>query len=211
MAVFAARGASRPPGWTGSYISRPAHRGSIEKREELFIHPTAKIRFIVTTALDEGANHEPEDKACLGRLTGFEPGVVSAGFGIGIAVNPLAIVTVKLSETIIPVRTEGQPIAYEGTHDGTRGAILDDLIRHLRLLYSLGKQQRLRLPGPQARRQSLPPLLAPENLSVRSFSEDPWCRIFHLVKPSRKATKIVYGTGSSQYVKAKVSTWSGGF
>jgi hypothetical protein len=67
-------------------------------------------------------------------LTCFDSIVVSAGFGIGIVIDPLAVVAPKFSEIVIPVRTEGQGIAYEGPHDGATGPILDDLVWHIIVL-----------------------------------------------------------------------------
>ena len=39
--------------------------------------------------------------------------MVTAGFGIGVVVDPIAEVAAKFSEIVIPMRTQAQGIAYE--------------------------------------------------------------------------------------------------
>ena len=54
-----------------------ACRCAVEKRKEFFIHPAAKVFFVVAAAIDEGTNHQLKDEAGLGQLSAFESGMVS--------------------------------------------------------------------------------------------------------------------------------------
>lgn len=71
--------------------------------------------------------------------------VVSAGFGIGIAIDPFTVVASKFSQIVIPVGTKAQGIAYESPHDGAGCPVLDDLVRHGILLLQAHELSRITL------------------------------------------------------------------
>ena len=73
--------------------SRPADRRAIQQRQKLFVHATAEVRFIVSSAGHQRADQKLEDKARLRKLAGLESIVVTARPGVGITGDPLAEVT----------------------------------------------------------------------------------------------------------------------
>jgi hypothetical protein len=99
--------------------TRAAYWGAVEEREQVFIYPATKIGFVITTTLNEGANKKGKDKPGLGELAGLESGVISAGLGVGVIVDPFTVVTSKFGKVIIPVRAQCHGITDEGAHDGT--------------------------------------------------------------------------------------------
>ena len=124
------------PGWIDWCTGPALHRRAVKERKKVFVHAPAKVCVIVAAALNQGADHEGQDKSGLGELAGFKPIVVSAGLGIGIAVDPVAVVPAQFGKIVIPMRAEPQGIADESAHDGAGGAIADEqaLIIYLLLI-----------------------------------------------------------------------------
>jgi len=119
-----------PDGLAG-VVARAAHRGPVEQREKLLVQAAAEVRGVVPAALHQGAEREFEDEPGLGELAGLEPVVVAAGPGVGVAVDPLPEVAAQLGQVVVPVRAQAQRIAHEGPQEGSGGAVLDIVVRHV--------------------------------------------------------------------------------
>ena len=83
--------------------ARSIDRHAVEQWEYFLIHATAEIRFIITAALDERAQHEAENDAPLGELARPKITMVAAGLGVSIGRDPVAVVAAEYRQVVVPV------------------------------------------------------------------------------------------------------------
>jgi hypothetical protein len=110
--------------------ARPVGRFAVEQREQLLVHPAAEIGLVVAAPVHQGPCGQFQDESRLGQLSRLHAVVVTARHGVGVAVDPLAVVAVHRFKVVVPMRAETKGVADERAHQGSRRAVLCRFVRH---------------------------------------------------------------------------------
>ncbi len=104
------------PGFAHGLIGVAAwaiHGRAIKRGEQVFIQPTGKVGFNIAPVGQDGFHQHDLDEPGLGELACLYARMVAPRLGGGVA-GDLAIITLHLSQVVIPMAAHAQGIANEG-------------------------------------------------------------------------------------------------
>ncbi len=77
-----------------------AHRISVQLRKKLLIQSAAKVFFVITAAIHDGAKQHRRDDASLRQLARFQSRVITIRLGVSVTGNPVPVVAPQLLKII---------------------------------------------------------------------------------------------------------------
>jgi hypothetical protein len=101
--------------------------GTIHQRKKFLIQALTEIRLVIAVAFNQRAQRQFQNETCLAVLPGLQTMVKTPGFRGGVIVNPVTMGTPQFCQVVIPVGADAQGFAYESTHNGAHGAVLQGL------------------------------------------------------------------------------------